>query len=115
MNLHRQEALQIGNIVKRSEISKKHFWLLAAVCACTLFPFLGETLFNTRGEPREAVVALSMLQDDVLADLDILHQWYEAGYINSDAATLSEAPSYRAAFVAQGWSLAANTWERRAS
>ena len=45
------------------EISKKHFWLLAAVCACTLFPFLGETLFNTRGEPREAVVALYMLQD----------------------------------------------------
>ena len=26
-------------------------------------PFLGDTLFNTRGEPREAVVALSMWQD----------------------------------------------------
>ena len=33
------------------------------VCIGSLFFFLGETLFNTRGEPREAVVALSMLQD----------------------------------------------------
>lgn len=62
----------------------------------------------TGGEPKVVSV---FEQDDVLADLDILHQWFEAGYINSDAATLSEAPSYRAAFVAQGWSLAAvTTW-----
>lgn len=38
-------------------------WLLLALCLFTLFLFLGDTLFNTRGEPREAVVALSMLQD----------------------------------------------------
>lgn len=37
--------------------------VLAILCVVTLFLFLGETLFNTRGEPREAVVALSMLQD----------------------------------------------------
>ena len=37
--------------------------LLALLCLCTLVPFLGDTLFNTRGEPREAVVALSMWQD----------------------------------------------------
>ena len=36
---------------------------LFMVCIGSLFLFLGETLFNTRGEPREAVVALSMLQD----------------------------------------------------
>ncbi|MCD8317704.1 MAG: glycosyltransferase family 39 protein [Paraprevotella sp.] len=41
---------------------KKYFWLLAALCFVTLFLFLGLTLFNTKGEPREAVVALSMLQ-----------------------------------------------------
>ena len=39
-------------------------WLLLALCIFTLFLFLGDTLFNTRGEPREAVVALSMLQDN---------------------------------------------------
>lgn len=44
--------------------AKRHYGLLLAlVCAVTLFPFLGETLFNTRGEPREALVALSMVED----------------------------------------------------
>ena len=38
-------------------------WVLALVCLCSLFLFLGDTLFNTRGEPREAVVALSMLKE----------------------------------------------------
>lgn len=37
--------------------------VLAIACVLTLFLFLGDTLFNTRGEPREAVVALSMIQD----------------------------------------------------
>lgn len=38
------------------------FWVLAAIAIIALLPFLGETPFNTKGEPREAVVALSMLQ-----------------------------------------------------
>ncbi len=46
-----------------SDRSKVYFWILVVACVVSLFPFLGETLFNTRGEPREAVVALSMLQD----------------------------------------------------
>ena len=37
--------------------------LLLLACFLTLFLFLGLTLFNTRGEPREAVVALSMLKE----------------------------------------------------
>lgn len=40
----------------------KHFWLLAAITFLSLFLFLGQTPFHTKGEPREAVVALSMLQ-----------------------------------------------------
>lgn len=40
----------------------KYVWWLAAICMLSLFLFLGEALFNTRGEPREAVVALSMLE-----------------------------------------------------
>lgn len=36
-------------------------WILCILCVLSLFLFLGLTLFNTRGEPREAVVALSML------------------------------------------------------
>ncbi len=38
------------------------FWALATLCVVSLFLFLGQAFFNTRGEPREAVVALSMLQ-----------------------------------------------------
>ncbi len=38
-------------------------WLLFAVCFFSLFLFLGSTIFNTRGEPREAVVALSMIHE----------------------------------------------------
>ena len=42
----------------------KFFWLLAAITFLSLFLFLGQTPFHTKGEPREAVVALSMLQQD---------------------------------------------------
>lgn len=41
---------------------KDYFWPLVALCIVSLFLFLGQTFFNTWGEPREAVVALSMLQ-----------------------------------------------------
>lgn len=41
---------------------KSYFWPLAGLCVLSLFLFLGLTPFHTRGEPREAVVALSMLQ-----------------------------------------------------
>lgn len=41
---------------------KSYFWPLAGLCVLSLFLFLGQTFFHTRGEPREAVVALSMLQ-----------------------------------------------------
>lgn len=38
-------------------------WVLLAACVISLYPFLGDTLFNTRGSSREAVVALTMLKD----------------------------------------------------
>lgn len=40
-----------------------YFWLITAIVIFTFIPFLGETLFNTKGEPREAIVAVSMLQN----------------------------------------------------
>ena len=39
------------------------FWFITAIVILTFIPFLGETLFNTKGEPREAIVAVSMLQN----------------------------------------------------
>ena len=37
------------------------FWTVIIISAITLLPFLGNTNFTTKGEPREAVVAVSML------------------------------------------------------
>lgn len=39
------------------------FWMLALLCFLSLFLFLGQTYFNTRGEPREALVGMAMLQE----------------------------------------------------
>ncbi|MDR0976498.1 MAG: glycosyltransferase family 39 protein [Prevotellaceae bacterium] len=41
---------------------KKMFWLLAVLSTLVIVPFLGETLFYSKGEPREAIVAYTMLQ-----------------------------------------------------
>lgn len=45
-------------------VRSRQFWLLLLICCLTLLPFLGLTEFNSKGEPREAVVSLSMLQQD---------------------------------------------------
>lgn len=41
---------------------KKAFWFVAVLSVLVIVPFLGETIFYSKGEPREAIVALSMLQ-----------------------------------------------------
>lgn len=47
------------------KIERKHIvWLVAFVAVLSLFPFLGLNEFHTKGEPREAVVSLSMLLQD---------------------------------------------------
>lgn len=43
-------------------MKNKPFIFLALICVVTLLPFLGLTDFHTKGEPREAVVAYSMLE-----------------------------------------------------
>ncbi len=40
------------------------FTLLILICVTTLLPILGLTHYHTKGEPREAIVAVSMLQSD---------------------------------------------------
>ena len=37
-------------------------WMVLSMAVLTLIPFLGLNEFSTKGEPREAVVAMSMLQ-----------------------------------------------------
>ncbi|MGN1025883.1 MAG: ABC transporter substrate-binding protein [Faecousia sp.] len=48
-------------------------------------------------------------QPEIIDELKVLREWYLSGIVNSDANILAEAPSYRPAFVAQGWSGAAVT------
>lgn len=43
---------------------RRGFWLLLIVACVALLPFLGLADFHTKGEPREAVVAYSMLDSD---------------------------------------------------
>ena len=38
-------------------------WITALLCFLSLFLFLGQSNFHTRGEPREALVAMAMLED----------------------------------------------------
>lgn len=42
--------------------TRNTFWLLLIVACITVLPFLGLADFHTKGEPREAVVAYSMLE-----------------------------------------------------
>lgn len=46
------------------DIRIKLLGILAALCFLSLFLFLGEAHFHTRGEPREALVAQAMLADN---------------------------------------------------
>lgn len=58
----------------------------------------------------ESRTVVNVFEEKVILDqLELLNQWYKGGIINADAPTLTENPSYRAAFVAQGWSSAART------
>ncbi len=43
---------------------KKHFWLLLGITALLTLPWLGLSDFHTKGEPREAIVALTMIDQD---------------------------------------------------
>ncbi|NLB91517.1 MAG: ABC transporter substrate-binding protein [Clostridiales bacterium] len=58
-------------------------------------------------ESRKVVSVLE--QDDVMADLTLLHTWFKDGIINQDAAIRAEHPKYRPVFVEQGWSSAAKS------
>ena len=45
-----------------SDDRKKAFWFIALLSVLVILPFLGETVFYSKGEPREAAVAVSMLE-----------------------------------------------------
>ena len=68
-----------------SDDRKKAFWFIALLSMLVILPFLGETIFYSKGEPREAIVAFSMLESGNwilpvnygtdIACLLLLHSW----------------------------------------
>lgn len=70
---------------------------------------VGLPALGVRHDDAERKVVAVFEQEDIQKDLATLHAWYDAGIINQDAATAPENPKYRFAYVAQGWSAAAQT------
>ena len=48
--------------MNESLIKNKAFWTVLLIAALTLLPFIGMTEYQTKGEPRESIVSLSMLE-----------------------------------------------------
>ncbi len=69
----------------------------------------GLPAIGVRYDDQSAKVVPIYEQADIMESLNTLHEWYNAGIINSDASTRPEGPSYRPCFIAQGWSGAAKT------
>ena len=70
---------------------------------------LGLRILGVDYKDKEAKVQNLLQNENVVNDLKLMHKWMKAGYINEDAATLKEGPSYRPVSIAQGWPLAAKT------
>ncbi len=73
-------------------INKRHFWLLFFVLCLSTLPWLGLTDFNTKGEPREAIVSLTMLEQ---------HNWILP--TNNGGEMAYKPPFFH-------WSIAAVSW-----
>ncbi len=72
---------------------------------------LGLAALGISYDDADAKLVCTFEQESVMNDLKTLHEWFKAGYVNQDAATLAEMPKYRPCGVAQGWDYAAvTTW-----
>lgn len=69
----------------------------------------GTQILGVRYDDEDARVCFTLEEPDIYSSLETLHEWYEKGIINPDAATLSEARVYNMWRVAQGWDSAGIT------
>lgn len=71
----------------------------------------GLGVIGVRYDDADMKVVPVLEQEDIQAQLAILHKWYSEGLINADAATHAESNKYNVCSVAQGWpSAAISTW-----
>lgn len=59
-------------------------------------------------DDESATVKVVWEDPTVMENLKILHKWFKEGYINPDAATITELPKYRPLYAAQGFP---HAWE----
>jgi putative aldouronate transport system substrate-binding protein len=69
----------------------------------------GTQIMGVRYDDAEGKVCFTLEEPEIVSALETIHEWYEKGIINPDAATLSEARVYNMWRIAQGWESAGKT------
>lgn len=69
----------------------------------------GTQILGVRYDDKDARVCFTLEEPDIYKSLETLHDWYQKGIINPDAATLSEGRVYNMWRIGQGWESAAIT------
>lgn len=69
----------------------------------------GTQILGVRYDDEDARVCFTLEEPDIHSELETIHEWYQKGLINPDAATLSEGRVYNMWRVAQGWESAGVT------
>lgn len=69
----------------------------------------GLPTLGVRYDDASAKVVPVFEQPDVMETLTLMHEWYQNGSINADAATAGDPAGYKPVMIAQGWSAAAKT------
>ncbi len=69
----------------------------------------GTQILGVRYDDKDARVCFTLEEQDIMDQLKIIHEWYQKGIINPDAATLTEGRIYNMWRVAQGWESAGVT------
>ena len=69
----------------------------------------GTQILGVRYDDKEGRVCFTLEEPDIMDQLKIIHEWYQKGIINPDAATLTEGRVYNMWRVAQGWESAGVT------
>lgn len=69
----------------------------------------GTQILGVRFDDKEGRVCFTLEEQEIMDQLKIIHEWYQKGIINPDAATLTEGRVYNMWRVAQGWESAGVT------
>ena len=79
----------------------------------SLYDGMGASLsaLGVRYNDETRTVVNVLEQEDVMQDLNTIHEWYKSGIVNADAPTIDTSATYAAVSIAQGWPYAAkSTW-----